>query len=72
MNARVAPSPRPSRWQSFCPIQRLQTEHGEDLNKVEETARQRARKPHRAGSSRDAAHADLREYALNTLLLPGR
>lgn len=52
---------------------RLQTEHGEDLNKVEEIARQRARKNRTEQvQSRDAAHADLREYALkHAALLPG-
>ncbi|NDP48321.1 MAG: hypothetical protein GZ085_07995 [Sulfuriferula multivorans] len=54
-------------------FERLQTEHGEDLNKVEETARQRARKNRtEQAQSRDAAHADLREYALkHSALLPG-
>ena len=54
-------------------FERLQTEHGEDLNKVEETARQRARKNRTDQvQSRDAAHADLREYALkHAALLPG-
>lgn len=54
-------------------FERLQTEHGEDLNKVEEIARQRARKSRiEQVQSRDAAHADLREYALkHAALLPG-
>lgn len=54
-------------------FERLHTEYGEDLNKVEETARQRARKNRtEQAQSRDAAHADLREYALkHAALLPG-
>ncbi|KVW96920.1 hypothetical protein ABW22_05690 [Thiobacillus denitrificans] len=54
-------------------FERLLTEYGEDLNKVEEVARQRTRKNRTdQAQSRDAAHGDLREYALKySALLPG-
>lgn len=54
-------------------FERLLTEHGENLNKVEETARQRARKNrNEQAQSRNDAHDTLREYALKySALLPG-
>lgn len=54
-------------------FERLRTEHSEDLAKVEETTRQRARKNrNEQAQSRNNAHDTLREYALKySALLPG-